>query len=232
MNGTPSGSARAAKVLAAIDDGVIAAAATALRNGAIVALPTDTVYGIAADLNRPEAIERLYTVKGRPESKAIPILLADASGIDLVALEMPPPARILAQRFWPGGLTLVVPSQLGLPAPVTSSDERGQATVAIRVPDHPVARAIIAAAGGALAVTSANRSGEAPALDAGPLACLHLLPSDLIIDGGPTPGDKPSTIVAVMGEAIAILREGTISAAAIAAALSGDDAAHIPRGAV
>jgi L-threonylcarbamoyladenylate synthase len=232
MNAAPAESNPAARVVAATDDGVVAAAAAALRRGAIVALPTDTVYGIAADLHRPEAIERLYRVKGRPESKAIPILLADASDVDLAVLEMPLPARALARRFWPGGLTLVVPGRPGLPGPVTSSDERGQETVAVRVPDHPVTRAIIRAAGGALAVTSANRSGDAPALDAGPLASLPLLPTDLIVDGGPTPGDKASTIVAITGEKVAILRKGAVSAAEIAAALSGDDAARIPRGAV
>lgn len=232
MNGGPADSSSAARVVSAADGETVALAAAALQRGAVVALPTDTVYGIAAHLRRPDAIERLYSIKGRPANKAIPILLADASGINLVAEELPPPARILAGCFWPGGLTLVVPGRPGLPQPVTSSDERGRTTVAIRVPDCAVTRAVIAGVGGALAVTSANASGEPPALAAAPLTDLGLLPSDLIVDGGPTPGNKPSTIVAVAGKDITILREGAIAIGEIERALAGVAPARVQRGAV
>jgi L-threonylcarbamoyladenylate synthase len=198
---------------------VIARAVAALRAGSIVGIPTDTVYGLAAALDRPDAIARLYALKGRPLEKAIPILLSEPADISLVASAVPPEAERLAARFWPGALTLVVPARPGLPSEVTSVGASGDPTVAVRIPDQQLARAIIAAAGGALAVTSANRSGEAPCRSAAEVAALGSAAPDLVIDGGPVAGGVPSTIVAIGSGGITILREGAIDPELLAEAV-------------
>lgn len=138
----------------------IATALAALRQGKIVGVPTDTVYGLAVDPGSAAAVQSLFELKGRPYDKPVALLVDSAEQAQQV-VEMPPPALVLADRHWPGPLTLVVRSRIDLPAWV--GDRRG--TVGVRVPDHPVARALLAGAG-PLAVTSANRSGEPPARDA------------------------------------------------------------------
>lgn len=193
-------------------------AASALRAGSVIAMPTDTVYGLAAALDRPEALERLYALKHRPTEKAIPVLLSDVRHARQIARELPAEAAILARRFWPGALTLVVWANDDLPACVTSTDCEGRRTVALRIPNHPVALDIIAASGGALAVTSANRSGELPALDAGSIAGSAAAP-DVIVDGGRVPGGVPSTILSIVDRQFEVLRGGAVSEAALRAAL-------------
>lgn len=199
-------------------------ASEALRAGKVVAIPTDTVYGLAAALDRADGISHLFSVKGRPREKAIPVLLSDPSQVQQVATGLPEMAELLAHSFWPGALTLVLPALSHLPTHVTSIAGDGLRTVAVRVPDHSLARAIIAASGGALAVTSANESGKPPALEAQEAATLRAFPPILVIDGGRIPGGIPSTVVLATGAMPVILREGAISAAAIAAALGNHDA--------
>jgi L-threonylcarbamoyladenylate synthase len=198
-------------------------ASKALRAGQVVVIPTDTVYGLAAALNRPEAISHLYAIKNRPLEKAIPVLLSDASEVHQVAADLPASAAFLASCFWPGALTLVLPALLHLPPLVTSTCENGRRTVAVRVPDDPLARAIIAASGGALAVTSANHSGQRPALDAAEAAALAMSPPLLVVDGGRVPGGIPSTVVLATGDEPEILRKGAISPTAIMEALRNHD---------
>lgn len=201
------------------DSSGVGAAANALRSGAIVAIPTDTVYGLAAALDRPEAINRLYTLKGRPEAKPIPVLIADAEDANLVCPGLPPLARMLADRFWPGALTLVVPALATLHPALTAADVAWGVTVAIRVPAHDLARQVIARAGGALAVTSANRSGDDPAVAAQEVAELGSAAPDMVLDGGRAPGGVASTVLLAAGDHPQILREGAISAVTIAAAV-------------
>jgi L-threonylcarbamoyladenylate synthase len=196
-------------------------AARALSGGQVIAIPTDTVYGLAAAIDRPDAIERLYTIKGRPAEKAIPVLIADPADVHTLTTRLSPTAERLARTFWPGALTLVLPALPGLPSGVTSLTRDGTRTVAVRAPDNLVARAIIAAAGGALAVTSANRSGAAPALEAREVRGLGLPQPLFVVDGGRAPGGMPSTIVAATAERLEVLREGAIPASAIASALAG-----------
>ena len=203
-----------------VDADVVLRAARALRAGQVIAIPTDTVYGLAATIDRPDAIERLYTVKGRPAEKAIPVLISDPEDVSRLTSRLSTLAIRLARAFWPGALTLVLPALPGLPPGVTTLSGDGVETVAIRAPDNPMARAIIAAAGGALAVTSANRSGEAPAVEAHEVSGLVLPQPLLIVDGGRAPGGMPSTIVVATGERLEILREGAIPASAVAAALA------------
>jgi L-threonylcarbamoyladenylate synthase len=139
-----------------------------LRAGLIVALPTDTVYGIAADLALPDAIERLFAAKRRPPEKALAVLLADTDQAETLGI-LGPAARALGERFWPGGLTLVLPVRPGVVLPRVLA--AGSPTIGVRVPDHDAPRAI-ARAMGPLPTTSANVSGEADARDAQEIAAL------------------------------------------------------------
>jgi L-threonylcarbamoyladenylate synthase len=203
-----------------VDADVVFRAADALRAGQVVAIPTDTVYGLAAALDRPDAIECLYVIKGRPAEKAIPVLISDTAHVHRLTPHLSAIAARLAGTFWPGALTLVLPALPDLPRGVTTETGDGMHTVAVRVPDNALARAVIAAAGGALAVTSANRSGAPPAVEAREVNRLRLGQPLLIVDGGRAPGGVPSTIVAATTEAPEILREGAIPASAIAAAVA------------
>ena len=193
-----------------------------LRAGGIVAVPTDTVYGIAADIALPDAIERLFAAKGRAPEKAVAVLLADAAQASSLGL-VSPAAEALAARFWPGGLTLVLPlrSDARLPRVLAG----GAPTIGVRVPDHPAPRAL-AAALGPLPTTSANRSGEADARDAREVAERLGDALALVLDGGPVRGGPASTVVDCTLEWPSILREGAIPADEIAATLTAARISH------
>lgn len=191
-------------ILSADDASAPARAAEAIRAGGVIILPTDTVYGVAADYRQDEAIARLYALKKRPPERAIPVLLADMDDISLVAAEVPSAARRLAAAFWPGPLTIAIPRRDDLP-PILSS----MPTIGVRIPDHSAARAIIRACGGALAVTSANLSGQPSPLTAQEAAVLGEGVA-LILDGGPCPGGQPSTVVDITGGELRIVRPGPI----------------------
>ena len=197
-----------ARHLLAADPATIQVAADYLRRGLPVVFPTDTVYGVGVVPFDAAAIDRLYAAKGRPAEKGIPILLAEAADLAQVARDVPPGAATLMVRHWPGPLTIVVPRRTALPDNLSPN-----ATVAVRVPDHPVARALIRAAGGAVAATSANRSGEPPALTG--LAALAALGGHVaaVIDDGEAPGGQASTVVDCTVDPPAILRAGPLSAA-------------------
>ncbi len=195
-----------------------------LRAGGVVAIPTDTVYGIAVALQTPGGIERLFAAKSRPPDKAIALLLADAAQAAEIG-QMTVGARALANAFWPGGLTLVVPRRTDrpLPAALTGGEFAPGAipTVGLRVPAHDAPRAL-ARKLGPLPTTSANRSGEPEARDAAEIEALLGGALDLILDGGPSTGGPASTVVDCTGETPVILRPGVIPAAAIEAVLAGD----------
>jgi L-threonylcarbamoyladenylate synthase len=197
-----------------------AEAITALRSGDVVALPTDTVYGIAADLGLPDAIARLFAAKRRPPDKAVALLLADAAQAGRLGV-VTPAAALLAERFWPGGLTLV----LQVRDDVTLPDElAGAGTVGVRVPDHACPRAL-AADLGPLPTTSANLSGAADARDACEVAGVLGDAVALVIDGGPIRGGPASTVVDCATERPSVLRVGAIPPVALAAIL---DEAGLP----
>ncbi len=197
------------------DDAGRAKAIRVLQAGGVVALPTDTVYGLAADLAMPGAIDRLFAAKRRPGDRAVVLLLADADQARTLAL-WPPAADALAKAFWPGGLTLVLSQRPGtrLPGELTG----GRPTIGLRLPDHPAPRAL-ATALGPLPVSSANLSGMPEASDAAEIRDQLGAAIDLILDGGPARGGPPSTIVDCSSVGTRILREGAISFAAIAACL-------------
>lgn len=187
----------------------------AIRQGWPVVFATDTVYGVACDLWNPEAIERLYWAKRRPERLAIPVLVSDVAGVRAVAREEPPALVALAARFWPGGLTLVLRRRPEVPAVLCAGGD----TVAVRLPDYPFARRLIAAAGGALAVTSANLSGQpAPRTAQEALAALDGRVA-LVLDGGPCILGVASTVVDLATSPPAVLRQGALPFEALRALL-------------
>ena len=176
-----------------------------LRHGGLVALPTDTVYGIGSLAFDEQAIESIYRAKDRPLEKAVPILIGGPEDLVKVTTAIPPIAAKLATRFWPGALTLVVPKHPNLPEVVSPMP-----TVGVRVPDHPVARGLLRAVG-PMAVTSANISGEASPKTAEEVSRQLNGRISLILDGGETPGGVPSTVVDCLGIEPVILREGPIT---------------------
>jgi len=183
-----------------------------LRAGNLVAFPTDTVYGLGADLFNPEAIEKLYQVKERAHLKAIPVLLSNPAALDQITSEMNVLARRLADQFWPGPLTLVVPAHPRLPENLSPLP-----TIGVRMPNHPDALALLEASG-PLAVTSANLSGQENSLTAGQVYAQLAGRIPIILDGGTTPGGSPSTVVDCTGPEPVILRSGPISLAELLAA--------------
>lgn len=197
----------------------IAEAARLLRDGRLAVFPTDTVYGVAAAVDRPEAVSQLYVVKGRPLDRPIAVLISDPGQVARLTSGFDSRILPLLERHWPGALTVVLPAAPWLPEEIV----RGTGQVGLRVPDHPIARAIIAAAGGALATTSANRSGE---LDARTAKEAQQALGDrvaLIMDGGRVDGGVPSTVVSFEGPALRlrVLRAGAIPADALPQALAG-----------
>ena len=187
-----------------------------LRGGGIVAVPTDTVYGIAADMALPDAIERLFAAKRRPPEKAVAVLLAEAAQAEALGV-VGPAARVLGERFWPGGLTLVLPVRPDARLPRVLAG--GAPTIGVRVPDHPAPRAL-AAALGPLPTTSANVSGEVDARDAREIGDRLGEALALVIDGGPIRGGPASTVVDCTGARPVIRRVGAIAAEEIARVLA------------
>lgn len=182
-------------------------AGAVLRTGGLVALPTETVYGLGANAHDPAAVRRIFAAKGRPADNPLIVHLADARHLDAVAAVITPLARSLAARFWPGPLTIVVEAATTLPAVTTG----GLSTVAVRVPDHTVARAIIAAAGVPVAAPSANRSGRPSPTTADHVATDLGDRIDLLIDGGPTGLGVESTVVDARGDLPVVYREGALT---------------------
>jgi L-threonylcarbamoyladenylate synthase len=182
-------------------------AITILKKGGIVAFPTDTVYGLGASMNITQAVERVYQVKKRPRTMPLPLLLTNVSQIGEVARLVPQAAWLLAEKFLPGALTLVLFKSKSVPDIVTGKGE----TIAVRIPDHHVPLALAQGVGTPIAGTSANLSGSPSALTAEDVHAQLGDKVDLIIDGGRCPLGKESTIVDLTGENPLILREGAIS---------------------
>jgi L-threonylcarbamoyladenylate synthase len=187
------------------DPDVLREAAAALAQGLIVAYPTDTFYGLAADPRRADGVARVFAVKGRGAEAALPLVAADLDQASRAG-RLTPLAVRLARLFWPGPLTLVIDAHPGLDPRVRG----GATTVAVRVPAHDVARGLARAAGHAVTATSANRSGGPAARTAAEVAAALDDDVDLILDGGPSPGGPPSTIVDATGATPALLRAGAV----------------------
>lgn len=183
----------------------IAAAALAVQRGRLVVFPTDTVYGIGADAFDPASVRRLLAAKGRGRDMPPPVLVSAATTLDALAVGVPAYARALVAELWPGPLTIVCRQQPSLQWDL--GDTRG--TVAVRMPDHPVALELLGRTG-PLAVSSANLTGKDPATDADQAEAMLGDAVEVILDGGPTPGPVPSTIVDCTGETGRVLRAGVI----------------------
>lgn len=181
------------------------AAADVLLRGGVAAIPTDTVYGFAALVHDEKAIERLYRIKERSQNKSIAVLLGDAVQAHEVAHEFPAKAQRLADKYWPGALTIIIRKKTGLPADLTSND-----LVGLRIPDLEFTRDLIRLTG-PLAVTSANISGQPPAKSIAEFTDELGNQLDIIIDGGPSRGGVPSSVINCDADPATILREGAIS---------------------
>lgn len=189
-------------------------AISAMRRGGIVAFPTDTVYGIGASLAHPEALERIFQIKHRDRDRTLPLLVSSPADLDKVTDHVEPVLLQLASAFWPGPLTIALPARPGLPPHVVAADN----TVGVRVPDHSVALILAQRCGGAIAVTSANLSGQSPARRPEEIDPALADELDLILDGGIARGGLASTVIRLEGATINVIREGAIPASAIEAA--------------
>ncbi|MEN8260296.1 MAG: L-threonylcarbamoyladenylate synthase, partial [Pseudomonadota bacterium] len=194
----------------------ITTATRLLRAGYVVAFPTETVYGLGANAANPRAVRRIFEIKGRPPDHPLIVHLPDADRLDFWAGEIPDAAWRLTERFWPGPLTIILKRRF-TPLEVTG----GQDTVALRVPDHPVAQALLHAFGGALVAPSANRFGRVS-----PTTAEHVreelgVTVDMIVDGGPCRVGLESTILSLVGDTPMVLRPGAVSHTELENALDG-----------
>ena len=198
------------KLLPADLPGSITQAAAEARAGNLIVIPPDTLHGLACDAFHADAIRRISAATQRPHSKPIPILLADSSDLTRVVRSVPAVAHTFINQYWPGPLTLLLPKHPDLPAEISNND-----SIAVRIPNNQAGRDIIRAAGGAMAVTSANLSGQEPADTA--VDALNKLAGwvTAVIDDGPSPHAEASTILDCTGHELKILREGPIPAQAL-----------------
>ncbi|MGD0862137.1 MAG: L-threonylcarbamoyladenylate synthase [Candidatus Limnocylindrales bacterium] len=205
------------------DDGLgRAEAVEVLRAGGLVAMPTDTVYGLGVALDAEDGLPRLFAAKNRPLDRAIVLLVADLEQVASVGV-LSESARLLAERFWPGGLTLVLTQAPGarLPSVLTA----GASTIGVRLPDHESPRALCRALG-PLPVTSANLSDQPDARDAAGVLAQLGARIDLVLDGGFARGGIPSTVVDCSAERPSVLRAGAIAPGEIAVVLEVAGLAH------
>jgi len=188
------------------DPQVVGEAVTLLRAGRVLAYATDTLYGLAVDPRREDAVERLFVLKGRDERTPVPLIAADLAQAQRIG-EFGERELRLAESFWPGPLTVVVPARPGLAARVLA----GGRTIAVRVPAHAVARALARGLGSPITATSANLSGHPAPASLSQLDPALLDRIDAVLDSGPAPGGPPSTIVAATDDGFRLLRAGAIA---------------------
>jgi L-threonylcarbamoyladenylate synthase len=187
----------------------LAQALAVLRDGGVVAYPTETFYGLAVDALDDTALQRLLQLKGRSAEKTVSLIVSGRKMLETVCAEVPPLAERLMADHWPGALTLALPARPGLPEALVSDG-----CVAVRQSPHPLASALVTAFGRPISATSANRGGEPPTRTAAEVraAFAGSGPDDLfVLDGGQTPGGAPSTLVRVRGGTLEVLRRGAVS---------------------
>lgn len=193
------------------EGGALRDAAEIIKAGGIVVFPTETVYGVAANVFDEEAVEKVFVAKGRSRGKPLPVFVSERDQLETVVRHVPALALPLIERFWPGPLTLVMDARPTVPLAVTAAS----GTVGVRLPDHPVALGIMRLAGVPLACTSANPSGGQSPASAKALSPDFLERVDLVLDGGRTAVGIESTVVDVTGEAPRLVRVGAVDAAQI-----------------
>ena len=182
-------------------------AISVLKNGGVVAYPTDTVYGLGACMTDITAVDRIFQVKGRPKGMALPVLLTDYSQIREIVVSIPPVAQQLADEFFPGALTIILPKSDAVPDIITG----GGRTVAFRIPNHPVPLSLIKGLGKPIVGTSANLSGQPSTLTAAAVRLQIGDKIDMVIDGGRCPGGIESTVIDLSGDRPIVRRKGAIS---------------------
>ena len=203
--GTPLAASKYENITAA-RAGEIDRALRVLQGGGVVAIPTDTLYGLAADAFNPDAIERVFAIKERPEGLALPVLLADPRQLEQVADDIPDGLRAVADAFWPGAMTLILKRNDALPLRLSA----GNPTVAVRVPGHPVPRELARRLGRPITGTSANISGAADPTTLAELRAQVGDRVDLVVTSGPNPAGTASTIVDLSDDAPRLIREGAV----------------------
>lgn len=174
-----------------------------------MAFPTETFYGLGADALNHEAVARVFRVKGRPAEKPLLVLVDSLAMVAAVALEIPPRARRLMERYWPGPLTIILPARPEVPAALTA----GTGTVGARIPSHPLALALVQAVGGPVTAPSANPHGAPSPTTAAEVRAALGDRIDFVLDGGPTPGGLPSTLVDASSAPVRVVRLGAIALA-------------------
>ncbi len=197
----------------------IVRAATLVRRGEVIAFPTDTLYGLAADPFNEAAVERVFAIKERPPDAPLLLLVDSVEMAERCAERLPPLFQRLAARFWPGPLTLVVDASARIPALVTANTGR----VGLRLPAAAIAVALVRAVGGPVTATSANRSGMGACRSAADVQAALGDRLPLIVDGGPSPLAQPSTIVGIRDSSWEMIREGAILAAELAGVLKSEN---------
>lgn len=188
-----------------------------VRNGGIIAYRTDTYYGLGVDPLNREAVQRVRDLKGREENKPILILISDAMEADRFVSERSSLFEIVSARHWPGALTLVLTARADLPEELTA----GSGSIGVRLPEDSDVRGLIRACGGALTATSANPSGSPAARSAEQVAEYFPAGIDLILDGGQSECDKPSTVLDVSGDIIRVIREGAVDSSLMSDIMEG-----------
>jgi L-threonylcarbamoyladenylate synthase len=184
----------------------LAEAAAVLRRGGLVAFPTETFYGLGAAALSAAAVRRIFEVKGRAEAKPVLVLVDGVAMVDMVAREIPTPARTLMAAHWPGALTLVLRARDDVPVEVTA----GSGTVGVRLSAHPVARGLVGALGAPVTAPSANPSGAAPPTTAAAVLAYFRGHIELVLDGGATGGGEPSTVLDVTVDPPRVVRAGAV----------------------
>ena len=180
-------------------------AADILRGGGVVALPTETFYGLAAAARDASAVKRIFQLKGRPDSKPLLVLVDSVAMAETVA-SVTPAARDLMARYWPGALTLVLPALPVVPSVVTA----GTGTLGVRLSPHPIARGLVELLGAPVTAPSANPNGLAPPTSASGVLAYFPEGVDLVLDGGSTPGGEPSTVLDLTAEPARVVRQGAV----------------------
>lgn len=181
------------------------AAADVLRAGGAVAFPTETFYGLAVAALDPVSVKRIFALKGRPDSKPLLVLVDSVAMAETVA-HVADPARALMNRYWPGALTLVLPARTIVPSDVTA----GTGTLGVRISSHPVAHGLVRTLGEPVTAPSANPSGLEPPTTADAVVAYFTGGLDLVLDGGPTAGGAPSTVLDMTVEPPKIIRQGAV----------------------
>lgn len=191
-------------------DEVLLQAIKILKSGGIIAYPTETFYALGVNAMDEGALKRLYKLKGRPIKKPLPVIVGDIKGLKRLIKKLPPHAQRLIKKFWPGPLTIIFEASFDIPELLTAKTGK----IAIRIPREEIALRLVKKAGFPVTSTSANPTGKRPAIEPEKVIQYFSEKIDLLIDGGKTPGGKPSTIVDVTGN-IRIIRKGVIPSRAI-----------------